>query len=244
MRRAPGRSRLSHLIVSATLAGAFAATLGGPASSAAAEDATSQPPVTADDQVSLYAGQMKAVKVLANDSDPDGDDLAVCRVTTPDDIGDVFVEPVGDRILVDATAAGLDPHTTVHDFTFTYYACDFQALVPATVTVTFREVQPLTVTKTHRAGRLRVTNDNDDQARFLYGDFHNQRPDGRVRIPAHESAVVKVARHRIDWVGVLHESIFAGTGHVRHIRLPDSPGVERATLLSRAEQRVWTTARG
>lgn len=243
MRRVPSRSRLSHLIVSAALAGALAATLGGPASSAAADDATSQPPTTADDQVGLYPGQLRAVKVLANDSDPDGDDLTVCRVTTPDDIGDVFVAPVGDRIIVDATAAGLDPHTTVHDFTFTYYACDFQSLVPATVTVTFRDVQPLAVTKTHRAGRLRVTNDNDDQARFLYGDFDNQRPDGRVRVPAHGTAVVKVARNRIDWIGVLHRSIPAGTGHVRHIRLPKGHRVERATPLNRAEQRVWA-ARG
>lgn len=52
-----------------------------------------QPPVTARDELSIRAGNSTAIRVLANDSDPDGDDLTLAGVSAiaPGD-GDLFVE--------------------------------------------------------------------------------------------------------------------------------------------------------
>ena len=45
-----------------------------------ASPAQAAPPVTGADSASMYAGNAVEVDVLANDTDADGDDLAVCRI--------------------------------------------------------------------------------------------------------------------------------------------------------------------
>lgn len=223
--------RACAALLATALALTVATTVASPASAA--------PPVTVDDEVSVYPGQARLVDVLGNDSDPDGDDLAVCRLADPGEHDTYYVDITAGRIFIATSAESADP------ITITYYACDYETLVPATLTVSFKEIKPITVVKLDRPGRLKITNDNDARVRFLYGDFDERRPDGHVGIAPHDSAVVRVHRHTIDWVAILARSVLAGTGHVRHIQLPaGDPGPARARVtLDRVDARAWAAGR-
>ena len=117
-------------------------------------------PVTTPDATSMYAGNARDVDVLANDTDadPDGaEDLAVCRM------GDetyrrVFAESVGDGVVFVYSLPSAKPGT----YTFTYYACDFQTLVPGTLTVTI-DAEPDVTAKAlpGQPGKIKVTNPAD-----------------------------------------------------------------------------------
>lgn len=86
-------------------------------------------------------------------------------------------------------------------------------------TIELREVVPVRVSKTTEPGQLRVTNPNDTWVRFLWGTFRRAQPDGRKRIEAYQSVVIRVHRHRIDWIAMLDGYQIAGQGSVRDIRL-------------------------
>lgn len=204
---------------------------------ALAPPAAATPPVTQDDHKWMYPNQARVIDVLANDSDPDGDDLDVCRLAPIPEDADYYVA-VEDGSLLVFTGEATD------DIVLTYYACDYETLVPATLTISFREIQPITVEKAARPGRLRVTNDNDRTVAFLYGSFDEPRPDGRVKVPAHGTVVVVVERHRIDWIAIIARSVLAGIGHVRGIELPGDRRRTAAPRLTRAEARVWTARSG
>ena len=221
--------RARTALLTGALAASFAVALAQPASAAA--------PITRDDHVSMYAGQMRVVKVLANDSDPDGDTLAICRIGQDSASSDkYFVDFSQGELLV-----GLNPGVK-GPITITYYACDYETLVPATLTIDVKKVVPVTATKADRPGRLRFTNKNDRAVKVLYGSLKEDHPDGTVRVPAHSSAVARVHRHRIFWIAILDRTAMAGRGHVRGIELPagdhvPAPGKVR---IDRAEARAWT----
>jgi hypothetical protein len=195
--------------------------------------ASAEPPVARNDHRIMYAGDGRSIDVLRNDSDPDGDELALCRVQeTETDEYLVFID--GNRLYVFLTGSA-------DEVTITYYACDFETLVPATLTITVKETFRPKVTKLDRPGRLRVTNDNDKIMRFLWGSFDEDRPDGRVRVDPHDSVVIRVHRHKIDWIAFLKNGVFLGIGHVRDIDLPDrASSTERARItLTEREAKVW-----
>ncbi len=220
-------------------AAAVALVLAASAGVTLASPAAADPPVVQDDHKWMYPNQGRSIDVLANDSDPDGDELAVCRVEEPPRDADYFVETNGDEILV---YSGED---TGEDIVIDYYVCDFETLVPATLTISFREIHPIQIAKLDRPGRLRVTNDNKRVVRFLYGSFRQDRPDGRVRVPAHDSVVIRVHRHKIDWIAILGRSVFLGSGTVRGIELParDSQSARARVTLTRAEAKLWDRQR-
>jgi hypothetical protein len=200
--------------------------------------ASAAPPVAVDDHKWMYPGQFRTIDVLANDSDPDGDELAVCRVAPVPDDATYFVDLEEGKLFV-WTGEG-----ATEDIVITYYACDYETLVPATLTISFREVTPVVVEKAQRPGRLRVTNDNDKPVSFLYGSFSEPKPDGRVKVPANSAVTVRVHRHKIDWIAILAHSVSAGFGHVRGIVLPgDDRTVTKSLALSRAETRAWASRR-
>jgi hypothetical protein len=196
--------RFTTAILATALVATIGVTLAQPASAAA--------PVTVDDHVTLYAGQARLIDVLKNDSDPDGDELAVCRVD-PGEHEDYYVESQGGSLFVftspDATS----------DVTITYYACDFETLVPATLTISFKQIEPIQVEKL-------------------------SRPDGRVSIPRNDSVVISVHRHRIDWVAIIAGLAPAGIGHVRDIDLPRGDrGPRGRVTLERSAAKVWAAQR-
>ncbi|KAA1421720.1 hypothetical protein F0U44_05455 [Nocardioides humilatus] len=198
-----------------------------------AAPASATPPVAQDDHKWMYPGEFRVIDVLANDSDPDGDELAICRLAPVPEDADYFVAIEGGKLVV-FSGEGAE------DIVVTYYACDYETLVPATLTVSFREVTDVVVEKAARPGRLRVTNANDRVATILYGSFREPRPDGRARVPANGSIVVMVHRHKIDWVAFLGRTIPAGYGHVREIELPgDRLRAPSAPRFTRADTRAW-----
>lgn len=222
--RAAALAVLAALVATATL------------TSAAPASATS--PVAVDDYRSMYPGQVRLVNVLRNDADADGDQLAICRLGEVD-ADRYYAEIVDGRLLVAPFGDSLE------DIVITYYACDFDTLVPATLTVSLREIFPMRIVKLDRPGRLRVTNDNDRVVRFLYGSFREERPDGRVKVLPNDSVVIRVHRHRIDWVAYMGRDIVVGIGHVRDIELPagDDGSARTRPTLSRAEVRMWAKPR-
>ncbi len=91
-----------------------------------------------------------------------------------------------------------------------------------------------------------MTNDNDKTVSVFYGDFNEDEPDGRVRVFPHSSTVVRVHRHKIDWVAFFTRSgVFVGIGHVRGIELPGDGRLSSrsATSFSNADLKRWAAQR-
>jgi hypothetical protein len=223
---ARARTRALTALVALTL-GATLATI----TPAYAADPDPQAPVVVDDTITMWPGQLREVDVLANDTDPDGDgsDLALCRFPAPDlssgVIPRVLVVPAGE---LEGTTAGAlmviaDPraHGT---HTVAYHVCDYDFLVPATLTVVVRDVAPVDVAKVPgKPGRLTVTNENEQPIHFWYGHPQARRPDAKVLVPAHGTITVTVQRTRIVWIGVIGRRGIADHGFVNHIKLDGDP---------------------
>ena len=128
--------------------------------------ATGSPPITAPDTVRLNAGEGTVVDAIANDTDPDGDELAVCRV------GDV---PRKLEVIMDEGQLVVIPSTRARGaYTFTYYACDTSYLTAGQVTVKVGpprqtlEIVPLGAIP----GRVRIVN------HYKHKTFHCTWDDG------------------------------------------------------------------
>jgi hypothetical protein len=201
----------------APVAAALVAALLG-AVPAQADEATDAP-VTAEDRVSVPGTAYRLVDVLANDSDPNGDELAVCRVQVPD----------GAPLQVDVLSVGEGNHLLVTPldnrsgtYTFTYWACDFDYLTPATVTVTVKAVPQVTGTVVAgRPGRVRFRNPGTRPAVVVYGAVRREQPDGEVRLPAGSTTVVRTTRRALFFSAyVPRTSEPVGNGYVRPIPQP------------------------
>jgi hypothetical protein len=205
----------------------------------AAHAATGGPPVTAPDAVTVLQANAVAVKPISNDHDPDNDLLALCRIGTEHYRG-LAIDSFGDEVDVFAK-----PKAKPGVYTFTYYACDYNYLVPGTITVTVEALPTIPVKKVaSRPGVLRVSNPTDFAMRFLYGSFDEDEPDGSLLIAKGATAVIKVHRTRIDWVATSRRGdVFLGTGHVTGIRLHRAAArhAGHVTLSGRLAD-VWRTA--
>jgi hypothetical protein len=205
-----------------------------------AAPAYADPPVTVDDETSVFPGSYTSVDVLANDSDPDGnEDLTVCRIEGDTRrISAVFQESEGTVDLLVTRRAKPGVHT------ITYYACDFETLVPATLTVTVLPVPKVRVTKLDgRPGKLKVKNPADVRILFLFGSFREEEPDGVLRVRKNSSKVFTVRRTRIDWIA-LGKTGFYVRGRVKNIQLPPGTTAPDASTASGGKSsaralRVW-----
>lgn len=181
---------------------------------ASAAPASAAPPVTVDDHVSMYERESGPVRVLLNDSDPDGDDLAVCRVAPIPDDAAYAASVYQGRLWVFVNRGAPD------EIAVTYYACDHETLVPGTLTISVQRVKPVRVVKAARPGRVRVTNLNDRRIQFWWGNFFIEEVDGVVRVDAHATRVVRVHRTRIHWVATFGPRVDVDQGTVAGIELP------------------------
>ncbi|WP_134739294.1 hypothetical protein [Nocardioides sp. 503] len=229
-------------VVSLGLAlGTLAASPVAPASADEASDA----PVTGPDAATLWAGPdggIQSVNVLANDSDPQGDELQVCRVAETSSRNLLAVASGG------ALAVGAMPRLKPGTYQVTYYACDLDYLTPGTLTVTVKKVKPVRVTKiAGRPGKLRVVNPNERKVVVLWGDQGRKRPDGRLGLAGRKRAVITVKRERVDWIAYLPRIfVLAGEGTVRNITLPQGAGravPERTVPLAPRVERLWSAQR-
>ncbi len=126
-------------------------------------------PVTGADAASVYAGNLVEVEPLANDSDADGDDLAICRVADStykrvDILSSGFYEDGKDDTLLLIAKPNARPGT----YTFTYYACDFETLVAGTITLTVEETPDIKAKALPgQPGKIKVTNPADFKIVFV-----------------------------------------------------------------------------
>lgn len=202
----------------------------------AAPAAQAAPPVTAPDSATVFQGNFVAVFPINNDKDADNDLLTICRLGTEHYKG-IDIGFFGDEVDI-AVSERVKPGV----YTFTYYACDFQTLVPGTITLTVQDLPDIKVT-TKGVGKIKVKNPFDFRIRFLYGSFKAGSPDGRVKIPAGASVVLQVRRHKIDWIAdAKRGTIFCGSGHVKGIELPDDAGRPGTVRLSPQLAQTWRAA--
>ncbi|NPC96456.1 Ig-like domain-containing protein [Nocardioides sp. zg-DK7169] len=203
--------------VSRAAVGVLAAATMLPFMSSPAHAEPNNAPVAGDDAVTVYATGMKYLDLLANDTDPDGDELAVCRIDRSPARQVLFAAQGSLSSLSVADLLGLDEDELDElgplaepgfalvatgpkargTHRFTYYACDRTVLTPATVTVTVLPAPKVTVRKVAgKPGRLRVTNPSTLPMRFSWqraGANHHTLPALPLRgSSAKGSGVVRV----------------------------------------------------
>jgi hypothetical protein len=168
----------------ALLSGAAALLLGTPTAYAA----TGSPPVTTPDSVTMRAGEGSVVDVTSNDSDPDGDQLDVCRVGPSSRALGAQVQG-GDLVVLPSRHA----HGT---YTLTYYACDDSYLTAGTLTVKVRPPAPtLEMIPVGNAppGRIRLVNTYKHQAfHCQWQGLESDKVDGTATVQPHSTVVIEV----------------------------------------------------
>lgn len=207
------------------------------APTSALADEASDAPVTVDDTVMLDGNSTQAVDVIANDSDPNGDDVTVCRVSVPKG-APLYVDAVDDLLYVSSTT------NKTATYEITYYACDFDYLTPATLTVEVTKVPEIEATKLRRPGLVRFTNPGTKKVVVLYGSRKKSQPDGKVKVAPQKSETVSVIRKKLYYVAFVRGSgSFAGSGTVKHITLPEyGKGLGARPSFGATTLKAWTTA--
>jgi hypothetical protein len=158
--------------------------LAAPASVAGAP--VGSPPVTQPDTVKIRALSGDSVDVAANDTDPDGDELRVCRV---DDVPrQLEVQVVEGQLSVYA------PTKKTGTYTLTYYACDTSYLTPGTVTVKVgKAAATLEILPTRKPGKLRIVNGYTGQTfRCEWRRDGEEKLDGWATVRPQSSVLVTV----------------------------------------------------
>ena len=182
-------------------------------------------PVVVDDAVSAWPGGTAEVDVLANDSDPGGDDLALCRMppletgpgaAPPVTIVDesIFGGPVGTIAVQTSPRA----HGT---YVLDYYVCNHTRLSPAHLTVTVRPTEPVDVVPGRR-DHVRVTNHNDRSVVFAAFTRDTCDLDTIRRVGAHRTRSITVHHRSLQWMAVIggqRSSGIADHGRVSGIEL-------------------------
>lgn len=206
--------------VAAGLAFALASSIGLVALGAPAQAAGS-PPVTKPDRIKLQAGEGTNVDVLKNDTDADGDELEICRVTEPKRHRHMSVEVEDNELLIFASSRASGTYTV------DYYACDFSTLTRGTVTVTVKKAPKVRVQVrkiASRPGKLRVTNKGNRQVAFIWGAITDRDSDevidGERLVARKRSIVISVRRKAVLWVA-FHPGTHSQPvlGEVRGIKL-------------------------
>ncbi len=190
------------------------ASLAAPGGSADARpDARSgSAPVTAPDPVTTYPGNFDFTKVLANDSDAEGDKLKVCGLGT-EKYPRIRVD-FEKKYLVLEVGGKATPGT----YAFTYLACDGTSQTPGTLTLVVTEPPKIKVRAVRAAhGRLRATSKAPFKVELTYGNFSKDDPEGKVIIPKRGSLVFSSRYHHVDWIARTTDGTFLTQGQVRYV---------------------------
>src|SRR3712207_5594395 len=175
------------------LAGLLVWTLPSKASGAA--------PVTQPDSLTVVAGsRYTPIRLVANDTDPDGDDLFYCG-TEEETPPQIWLLAGGNKKKPEEVWASrkAKPGT----YTITYYACD-EGFSSSPGTLTLTVLEPLTdqilLKRTGRPGKVRVVNNTTDRVRLLWGAWDTKWKDGATAIRAGKARVITVHRRSLAWV--------------------------------------------
>jgi hypothetical protein len=245
--------RTAPRLLAATLVAAVVAAL---APATAHADEASDAPVTADDRVSVRGTSFAIADVLANDTDPNGDELRICRVDVPRGVplsveigrGGNDEPMTGREVEGEGDVLGVVPmrnRTGTHRIT--YYACDTRYLTPATLTVTVKAEPEVTARKVDgKPGRVRFSNPTNRTVVVLYGGPRADEPDGRFRLTPRTGRTVTVDRRRIVYIAFARRTGEpVGFGFVRDIRRPARDAVRTTARpsLGARELHAWRTSR-
>ncbi len=171
-----------------------------------------QAPVPANDKATVLAGQFVAIRPLSNDTDPDGDRLAVVNVSTPGG-GESCLSRTG-------TIEYLAPPSTRNSTQrLTYGVTDGERYRTATVAVSVVGIKPVRVTVTQRLrfkkhthkvktrARVAFTNLNEVSIVVLAGSPKKPNPSfQRTVAPGRTVVFVTKIRPRVRYVGFLPNS--------------------------------------
>ncbi|GGD08033.1 Ig-like domain-containing protein [Nocardioides daphniae] len=208
--------RLTSRLAALLATGLVASTLGALSLAAPANAA---PPVVVDDTITMYENTIALPELLANDTDPDGDVLEVCRIQEVLEGKVMFGDLLGMTVLLaDAKSAGT--------YTFKYWACDFETLVPGTLTVVVKPSPKMNVSVTkikNRPGKVKVVNKNDFFVDFAWGHADKANPDKQIRIGKKKTKIISVRRKAITWVAANENNGSMKVGYLRGIKLPKKP---------------------
>lgn len=200
-------ARLAATLSSTALVSALAVTLAAPAQAA--------PPVVVDDELTIHANTVHFPDLLANDSDPDDDELKICRIREVVDPPVAFIDFLGSPVVF------AEPGTS-GVFELTYYACDYETLVPGTLRVTVKPSPKADVAVKKlpkRPGKVRVTNRSSFPLQLAWGHA-GSLTDGKTMLGKKKSTVISVRRTAIAW-GVYNDVNGAERfGFLKGIKLP------------------------
>lgn len=230
--RSTSRTTLANRTATGLAAGlvlALAAPL--PAQAAQALEPSGAPVTVDDTHQILGTGPMGpyargySVNVLANDSDPDGDELELCEVSVPEGA------PLGAFPDEQAAERGNPGWLRIESsrnrsasYDVTYYACDAEHRSPGILTVDVVRIEPVVGTAGRRPGRARFTNPGPFDMTVSYGrhlgDPERYDHQGEVAVAAGASVSVPVPGRRIGFRAYVPEGGYAdgGRGVVRGIR--------------------------
>lgn len=177
------------------LVAAAALVLGVLATAPPSYAVTGAAPVTTPDHVIVRAGDGVPVDVTANDTDPDGDELQVCRLDPPP-------RALRGTSVVDGqlyVGAGERARGT---YTLTYYACDRSYLTAGTLTVKVRPPAPTVTVEPVRGlpGKVRIVNTFKDRTfHCTWRALGARRDEGRVDVAPRSSVVVRVHEANVEF---------------------------------------------
>lgn len=205
--------RLTARLATLFATGLVASTLGALSLAAPANAA---PPVVVDDTLTMYENTIAFPQVLANDTDLDGDELKVCRMEEVLEGKVMFGDFLDMQVVIaDMKSAGT--------YTFKYWACDFETLVPGTLTVIVKPSPKmvLSVTKVkNRPGKLKVVNKNNYAIKFAWGHAASMDADRVIRIGTKKTKVISVRRKAVTWMAYNDNNGAFKVGYTKGIKLP------------------------
>jgi hypothetical protein len=145
--------------------------------------------VTSPDRVTLRAGDGLPVEVTANDIDPDGEQLQVCRIgPVPRALRGTMVQ---DGVLIVVTS-----RRALGTYTVTYYACDSSYLTAGTLTVKVRPAAPtldIIPVGDGPPGRIRIVNTYKNRTfHCTWRPLDSDKVEGKVTVRPHSSVVIEV----------------------------------------------------
>jgi hypothetical protein len=169
-------------------------------------DPSNQAPVPVNDTANVVAGTITTLKVLANDTDPDGDKLYLENATSPRR-GEVCVNRNG---TIDFYAEGSRNNYTT---TFTYGVTDGDRYRTATVTVNVESLKPVRPVLKQRLvlkhghvkqpARMTFTNNNKYRVILLAGNPKKSRPAVQRVIYPGRTFTYSTKQRRLAYVGIL-----------------------------------------
>jgi hypothetical protein len=175
-----------------------------------ADPTTVAPPTPKTDTIHWWSGSWDRVDVTANDTDPQGDPLDVCRLS-PDaqapSLREVLTPGVYDGQLDVGTARRVSG-----TFELPYYVCNSGRLAPALLRVVLTPAEPLTVTRLDRDPHLvRIHNPNPVRVRFAL-----KRPHAYLRygvVAPHATKTISAPPGARRWEGSIgRHGGYAGSG--------------------------------